>query len=112
VRPFHLAFPVHDLAAARAFYADVLGCDEGRSAADWIDFNLFGHQIVAHLVADMSAPPITNAVDGQHVPVPHFGIVLDIAGFDALAARVAGAGIDFVIAPTTRGWRAKDDVLL
>jgi uncharacterized protein len=102
VRPFHLAFPVHDLAAARAFYADVLGCDEGRSAAEWIDFNLFGHQIVAHLVADMSAPPTTNAVDGQHVPVPHFGIVLDIAGFDALAARVAGAGIDFVIAPTTR----------
>ncbi len=106
MRPFHLAFPVHDLAAARAFYADVLGCDEGRSAADWIDFNLFGHQIVAHLAADMLAPPITNAVDGQHVPVPHFGIVLDIAGFDALAARVAGAGIDFVIAPTTRFARA------
>ena len=102
MRPFHLAFPVRDLAAARAFYTDVLGCDEGRSAAEWIDFNLFGHQIVAHLVADMSASPITNAVDGQHVPVPHFGIVLDIAGFDALAARVAGAGIDFVIAPTTR----------
>ncbi len=102
MRPFHLAFPVHDLAAARTFYADVLGCDEGRSAAEWIDFNLFGHQIVAHLVAGKPPPPITNPVDGQHVPVPHFGIVLDIAGFDALAARVAEAEIAFVIPPTTR----------
>lgn len=102
MRPFHLAFPVDDLVAARGFYVDVLGCAEGRSSDEWIDFNLFGHQIVAHLVAGKAAPPITNAVDGQHVPVPHFGIVLDIAGFDALAARVAGAGIDFVIAPTTR----------
>ena len=97
-----MAFPVHDLVSAREFYGTVLGCDEGRSSADWVDFDLFGHQIVAHLVARKTAPPATNAVDGQHVPVPHFGVVLDIAGFDALAARVAGAGIDFVIPPTTR----------
>jgi uncharacterized protein len=102
VRPFHLAFPVYDLVAARGFYVDVVGCAEGRSSDEWIDFNLFGHQIVAHLVAGKAAPLTTNAVDGQHVPVPHFGIVLDIAGFDALAARVAEAGIDFVIPPTTR----------
>jgi uncharacterized protein len=102
VRPFHLAFPVHDLAATRAFYADVLGCNEGRSSAEWIDFDLFGHQIVAHLVVGEARAPVTNPVDGQHVPVPHFGTVLDIAGFDALAARVAGAGIEFVIPPTTR----------
>ena len=97
-----MAFPVHDLVSAREFYGTVLGCDEGRSSADWVDFDLFGHQIVAHLVARKTAPPATNAVDGQHVPVPHFGVVLDIAGFDSLAARVAGAGIDFVIPPTTR----------
>jgi uncharacterized protein len=102
MRPFHLAFPVHDLDAARTFYAGVLGCDEGRSSQEWIDFNLFGHQIVAHLVADKAPAPVTNPVDGQHVPVPHFGIVLDIAGFDALAARVADAGIEFVIPPTVR----------
>jgi uncharacterized protein len=102
VRPFHLAFPVHDLHAARGFYAGVLGCDEGRSSAEWIDFNLFGHQIVAHLAADKAGTNTTNPVDGQHVPVPHFGIVLDIAGFDALAARVRAAGVDFVIPPTVR----------
>ncbi len=102
MRPFHLAFPVDDLAAARHFYGNVLGCAEGRSSDEWIDFNLFGHQIVAHLVAGKAASPVTNPVDGQHVPVPHFGIVLDLTGFDALAARVAEAGIDFVIAPTTR----------
>jgi uncharacterized protein len=102
VRPFHLAFGVHDLAAARTFYTDVLGCDEGRSSAEWIDFNLFGHQIVAHLVAGEARAPVTNPVDGQHVPVPHFGIVLDMAGFEALAARVAAAGIEFAIPPTTR----------
>jgi uncharacterized protein len=102
MRPFHLAFPVHDLAEARAFYAEVLGCVEGRSSEEWIDFSLFGHQIVAHLIADKAAAPVTNPVDGQHVPVPHFGIVLDLAGFDELAGRVAEAGIEFVIPPTTR----------
>jgi uncharacterized protein len=102
MRPFHLAFPVHNLDAARTFYADVLGCAEGRSSEEWIDFSLYGHQIVAHLVTDKAPAPVTNPVDGQHVPVPHFGIVLDIAGFDALALRVNKAGIDFVIPPTTR----------
>jgi uncharacterized protein len=102
VRPFHLAFPVHNLSAARDFYGTVLGCAEGRSSEEWIDFDLFGHQIVAHLVPGKADTPVTNPVDGQHVPVPHFGIVLDSAGFDTLAARVAGAGIDFVIPPTTR----------
>jgi uncharacterized protein len=102
VRPFHLAFPVHDLDAARTFYADVLGCMEGRSSEEWIDFSLFGHQIVAHLIVDKVRTLATNPVDGQHVPVPHFGVVLDLAGFDALAARVNAAGVDFVIPPTVR----------
>lgn len=101
MRPFHLAFPVNDLAAARTFYGDVLGCAEGRSSDAWVDFNLFGHQIVAHL---SNAPGATahNAVDGHDVPVPHFGVVLDLVGFDVLAARLIAAGVDFVIPPTTR----------
>lgn len=102
MRPFHLAFPVDDLAAARAFYAGVLGCDEGRSSEEWIDFSLFGHQIVAHLTGQPRATSHTNPVDGHDVPVPHFGVVLDMAAFDALAERVTTAGIKFVIAPTTR----------
>lgn len=96
-----MAFPVNDLAAARAFYGDVLGCAEGRSSTEWIDFNLFGHQIVAHL-SDAVAPVAHNPVDGHDVPVPHFGVVLDLAGFDALADRLVAAGVDFIIAPTTR----------
>lgn len=102
IRPFHLAFPVHDLAAARSFYGDVLGCAEGRSAAQWIDFDLFGHQIVAHL--DPAAKPVAvaNAVDGHDVPVPHFGVVLTMADWQALADRVAAAGISFGIAPHIR----------
>jgi len=101
-RPFHLAFPVHDLSAARAFYGGVLGCAEGRSSEQWIDFDLFGHQIVAHL--DPAAKPIAvaNAVDGHHVPVPHFGVVLTPSDWRALAARVEAAGIGFGIAPHTR----------
>ena len=97
---FHLAFPVDDLAAARAFYGGVLGCPEGRSSAEWIDFDLHGHQIVAHL-----APPSSrsaNAVDGHDVPVPHFGLVLDMAGWTALRDRLVAAGTDFVIAPYIR----------
>lgn len=100
--PFHLAFPVHDLAAARAFYGGVLGCPEGRSSAQWIDFDLFGHQIVAHLDPAMRPAALSNPVDGHDVPVPHFGIVLDWDDFDALAARVAGEGIAFEIAPYVR----------
>ena len=102
LRPFHLAFPVHDLAAARAFYGEVLGCREGRSAAQWIDFDLFGHQIVAHL--DPAAKPVaaSNPVDGHDVPVPHFGVVLTMDDWRALADRVAAAGISFGIAPHIR----------
>ena len=102
LRPFHLAFPVHDLAAARAFYGGTLGCAEGRSSNVWIDFDLFGHQIVAHL--DPAAKPVAvaNAVDGHHVPVPHFGVVLTMADWQALSARVAAAGVIFGIEPHIR----------
>jgi extradiol dioxygenase family protein len=100
--PFHLAFPVHDLAAARAFYGGLLGCPEGRSADEWVDFDFFGHQIVAHLVPGSEAGPASNAVDGHDVPVPHFGAVLDMAAWETLAARLEAAGVDFAIPPTVR----------
>jgi extradiol dioxygenase family protein len=100
--PFHLAFPVHDLDAARAFYGGLLGCPEGRSAAEWIDFDFFGHQIVAHLDPAMAPRPAFNPVDGHDVPVPHFGAVLDMPAWEALAERLKAAGIDFVIEPTVR----------
>ncbi len=102
LRPFHLAFPVHDLAAARAFYGDVLGCAEGRSSERWIDFDFYGHQIVAHLSDDASSAAATNPVDGHDVPVPHFGIVLTMPDWRALADRVAAAGIAFGIQPHVR----------
>jgi len=101
--PFHIAFPVDDLDAARHFYGTVLGCPEGRSSARWIDFNLFGHQLVAHLV---EGPARTrtgdNPVDGHDVPVPHFGVVLRPAAWQALAERLAGHAVTFVIEPHTR----------
>jgi len=100
--PFHLAFPVHDLDAARDFYGRLLGCREGRSAEDWIDFDFFGHQIVAHLDPQMEARRHHNPVDGHDVPVPHFGAVLDMAAWQAMAERLKGAGTDFVIEPTVR----------
>ena len=100
--PFHLAFPVHDLAAARAFYGGLLGCPEGRSADEWVDFDFFGHQIVAHLVPRSDARAASNPVDGHEVPVPHFGAVLDMAMWDALAARLEAAGVEFAIPPTVR----------
>lgn len=101
-RPFHLAFPVHDLAAARAFYGGILGCAEGRSSDAWIDFDLHGHQIVAHL--DPAAKPVTvsNPVDGHDVPVPHFGVVLTMADWQTLADRLTAAGTRFGIAPHIR----------
>ena len=79
LRPFHLAFPVDDLSAARTFYGDLLGCDEGRSSTQWIDFNLYGHQIVTHLDKNAHRSLNTNPVDGEHVPVPHFGVVLTMS---------------------------------
>ena len=100
--PFHLAFPVHDLAAARAFYGGLLGCPEGRSSDAWIDFDFFGHQIVAHLAPGAAAAAASNPVDGHDVPVPHFGVVLAMAPWEALAARLKAAGIVFAMAPTTR----------
>jgi extradiol dioxygenase family protein len=100
--PFHLAFPVDDLAAARAFYGELLGCPEGRSADHWIDFDLFGHQIVAHHAPDLVRKRAVNPVDGEDVPVPHFGVVLPIVEWKALAERLERAGVEFVIAPTVR----------
>lgn len=102
LRPFHLAFPVHDLDAARSFYGELLGCEEGRSASHWIDFNLYGHQIVTHLDENFTALPMVNPVDGEQVPVPHFGVVLTMVGWQALADRLSAAAIDFVIPPTIR----------
>ena len=100
--PFHLAFPVDDLAAARQFYGGLLGCPEGRSADDWVDFDLFGHQIVAHLAPQQLRPRTTNPVDGDDVPVPHFGVILPMAEWKALAERLEQAGTVFVISPTIR----------
>ncbi len=101
--PFHLAFPVHDLAAARAFYGGVLGCPEGRSSDAWIDFDLAGHQIVAHRVAGRRAEDSgTNVVDGHGVPVPHFGLVLAWEAWEALAARLRDARWPFAAEPYVR----------
>jgi len=101
--PFHIAFPVNDLDKARAFYGEVLGCPEGRSSDHWIDFDLFGHQIVAHWnPAHQKAPHMANPVDGHDVPVPHFGVVLTMPQWQALADRLRAAGTAFVIEPTIR----------
>lgn len=103
MRPFHLALPVHDLAAARAFYGGLLGCPEGRSDSAWIDFDLYGHQIVAHLdPAHGGGAAVSNPVDGHDVPVPHFGVVLEWEEWHALAARLEAAGVAFGIAPHVR----------
>lgn len=101
LRPFHLAFPVHDLDAARAFYGSVLACPEGRSSDQWIDFDLYGHQIVAHLAPEAGARA-HNLVDGHDVPVPHFGVVLDWEAFHQLAQRLRTQGVKFVIEPYIR----------
>ena len=100
--PFHLAFPVHDLAAARAFYGGLLGCPEGRSSAEWIDFDFFGHQIVAHLDPARQPRRHSNPVDGHDVPVPHFGAVLPMEEWQALAERLKQAAVEFVMEPTVR----------
>ena len=100
--PFHLAFPVHDLEAARRFYGGVLGCSEGRSSPDWIDFNFHGHQIVAHLAPSECGMNVTNAVDGHGVPVRHFGVVLSMAQWEAMAERLRAVGTKFIIEPYLR----------
>lgn len=99
---FHLAFPVDDLERARAFYGGLLGCPEGRSAPDWVDFDFYGHQIVAHLAPGELAPAARNAVDGDAVPVRHFGVILDMAQWRELADRLTRAGTAFLIEPHIR----------
>ena len=100
--PFHLAFPVHDLAAARAFYGGLLGCREGRSSDRWVDFDLYGHQIVAHLAPEKCGVAAANPVDGHDVPVPHFGVVLSMPDWQALAERLRRQEMKFVIEPYIR----------
>lgn len=99
---FHLAFPVNDLDAAREFYEGVLGCPEGRSSEHWIDFDLFGHQIVAHLAEGSTGVKAVNEVDSDNVPVPHFGIVLEMDAWNALAEKLKAKGVKFVIEPKIR----------
>ncbi len=99
---FHFAFPVSDLNAAREFYGGVLGCPEGRSSEHWIDFDLYGHQIVAHLDPASAGVRMTNPVDGNDVPVPHFGIILPMDEWENLAERLRSAGVNFVIEPRVR----------
>lgn len=101
-RPFHLAFPVDDLEAARDFYVGTLGCDVGRESDRWIDFDLGGHQIVAHLVENGDGAPGSNVVDGKNVPAFHFGLVLTMEDWRGMAARLQDAGVDFVIEPYVR----------
>jgi extradiol dioxygenase family protein len=100
--PFHLAFPVHDLTVARRFYGELLGCREGRSSHQWVDFDLYGHQIVAHLDPDASGRQLHNPVDGHDVPVPHFGVILNMAEWQQLAERLRRANVRFVIEPYLR----------
>jgi uncharacterized protein len=101
IRPFHVAFPAQDLAETRQFYESVLGCTVGRTAAHWIDFNLFGHQITAHLCHDMGNLP-TNTVDGKQVPVQHWGVILEMADWEKLAASLKAQNVEFVIEPYLR----------
>jgi uncharacterized protein len=100
--PFHLAFPVHDLEATRHFYADVMGCAIGRSSEAWVDFELYGHQLSAHLRRDSRGIDLHNPVDGHQVPIPHFGVILPWEAWQALADRLQAAGVEFVIEPYVR----------
>jgi extradiol dioxygenase family protein len=100
--PFHLAFPVHDLAAARQFYGQLLGCPEGRSSSEWVDFDFYGHQIVAHLAPEEARRASTSAVDGDAVPVRHFGVVLNLEVWQSVADQLVRAGVRFIIEPHVR----------
>lgn len=102
IAPFHLAIPVTDLQKARAFYGELLGCEQGRSSEQWIDWNFFGHQLVTHLVANMPSAPDHNAVDSKAVPVPHFGVVLEWHTWQALADKLVAEQIEFIIEPYIR----------
>ncbi len=99
---FHLAFPVDDLDAARAFYSGLLGCTEGRSDELWVDFDFFGHQLVAHMGTSPSSVPDSNPVDGHDVPVPHFGVILEWEVWKRLSERLLQADVEFIIAPGIR----------
>lgn len=101
LQPFHLAIPVADLAASRRFYGDLLGCPEGRSAERWVDYDFFGHQLVCHVSDDRSVET-SNPVDGHDVPIPHFGVVLEMDRWSELAAKLTAAGVKFIIEPHTR----------
>lgn len=102
LRPFHLAFPVTCLTQATAFYGELLGCTKGRESSQWIDWNFFGHQVVTHLVAQMPSAPAYNAVDNHAVPVPHFGVVLNLFDWRKLADKLIAAKVEFVVEPYTR----------
>jgi extradiol dioxygenase family protein len=102
MQPFHLAFPVTSLAKARAFYGELLGCPEGRSSDEWVDFDFYGHQIVAHLAPDEAGHHQTNAVDSHNVPVRHFGMVLTMAQWETLADKLRAVNTQFVIEPYIR----------
>ncbi|TDJ42214.1 MAG: glyoxalase [Gammaproteobacteria bacterium] len=105
IRPFHLAIPVHDLKAARKFYCDVLGCPTGRSTEHWMDFDLYGHQLVCHEVAGygpVTAATASNFVDDEAVPIPHFGVVLEWHEFEALAEHLHSHAVQFLIEPSVR----------
>ena len=102
IRPFHLAILVHDLEKALEFYGGVLGCSTGRESENWIDFNFFGHQLVTHLDKSMNISDFTNTVDGDRVPVPHFGIILKKKNWDTLAKKLSAANVEFIIEPRTR----------
>jgi extradiol dioxygenase family protein len=99
---FHLAFPVHDIAQARAFYGGLLGCAEGRSSDSWVDFDFYGHQVVAHLAPAECGHRVTGQVDGDDVPVRHFGTILPMDQWQALADKLTAAGTRFIIAPHIR----------
>ncbi|MEP1097698.1 MAG: VOC family protein [Cyclobacteriaceae bacterium] len=101
LRPFHLAIPVKDLDETRSFYRDIMGFEEGRSSDHWVDFNFYGHQFVIHLL-EGSSEEVSNPVDGKHVPVPHFGVVLNWEDWENLADRLRSHNTDFVIEPYTR----------
>jgi uncharacterized protein len=101
-QPFHLAIPVHELAAARSFYGGLFGCAEGRSSAEWVDFDFFGHQLVAHLDPSKRQHVHHNEVDGRDVPVPHFGVVLEWNAWHSLAERLRARGTRFEIEPGIR----------
>ncbi|MBX3453298.1 VOC family protein [Ferrovibrio sp.] len=102
LRPFHLAFPVRDIAEARKFYGEVLGCSEGRSAEHWVDFDFYGHQLVAHLAPEECGVKAYSSVDDHKVPAKHFGVILSIPDWEKLAARLIAAGTKFVIEPYVR----------